>query len=52
MLSKEDRATSEATCTKIGEVQLCGFQVMRADRQTNRQINFSITILCTLPGVN
>jgi len=45
---QDDRATA----TKIGEVRPCGFLVMRADRQTDRQTDKLITILLTPPGNN
>jgi len=48
MPPQNDRATAIANMhKKIGEVQPCGFPVTWAGRQSVRQIDILITILCT-----
>ena len=43
---EEDRARARGNVyKKFGEVLLCGFRVMRADRQTNRQTDTLVTII-------
>jgi len=49
MLSEEDRATATDNMHKEFEVGPCGFQVMQADKQTNKHTDIFITILHILP---